>query len=88
MKFVLVILVVLAGVWLWRRNRAEEARDEAEAAAQAQAGRASQPPPAVQQAPAEMVSCRHCGLHLPAADAVAGTQGPYCSQDHLRRHEA
>ena len=86
MKFVLVILVVLAGVWLWRRNRAEDARDEAEAA-QAQARRAPQPPPAV-QAPAEMVSCRHCGLHLPAADAVAGTQGPYCSQDHLRRHEA
>jgi len=84
MKFVLVILVVLAGVWLWRRNRAEDARDEAEAAARAQKPK---PPPAV-QAPAEMVSCRHCGLHLPAADAVAGSQGPYCSQDHLRRHEA
>ncbi|MDP3520196.1 MAG: PP0621 family protein [Hydrogenophaga sp.] len=84
MKFVLVILVVLAGVWLWRRNRAEDARDEAEAAARAQKPK---PPPAV-QAPAEMVSCRHCGLHLPAADAVAGAQGPYCSQDHRRRHEA
>lgn len=87
MKFVLVILVVLAGVWLWRRNRAEDARDEAEAAAQAQARQAPKPTPAV-QAPTEMVSCRHCGLHLPAADAVTGTQGHYCSADHLRQHEA
>lgn len=83
MKFVLVILVVLAGVWLWRRNRAEDKREEAETAAQA-----PKPKPPAVQAPTEVVSCRHCGLHLPAADAVAGSQGPYCSQDHLRRHEA
>lgn len=86
MKFVLVILVVLAGVWLWRRNRAEEARDEAEAD-RARAQQTPAPPPAV-QAPAEMVSCRHCGLHLPAADAVTGTQGVYCSSEHQRHHEA
>jgi uncharacterized protein len=85
MKFVLVILVVLAGVWLWRRNRAEDARDEAEAAAQAH--KAPKHPPVV-RVPTEVVSCRHCGLHLPAADAVAGTQGAYCSQEHLRQHEA
>ncbi len=83
MKFILVILVVLAGVWLWRRSRAEEAREEAEKAAQALKPK---PPPAV-QAPAEMVSCRHCGLHLPAADALTGKQGHYCSADHLHRHE-
>ena len=81
MKFVLVILVVLAGVWLWRRNRAEEARDEPPAP------QAPMPPP-VAQPPAEMVSCAHCGLHLPALDAVAGARGTYCSQDHLRQHEA
>lgn len=86
MKFVLVILVVLAGVWLWRRNRAEEARDEAEAD-RARAQQTPAPPPAV-QAPAEMVSCQHCGLHLPAADAVAGTRGVYCSSEHQRHHEA
>jgi uncharacterized protein len=82
MKFLLVFLVVLAGVWLWRRSRAEDARDDAEA----QAPQAPKPPPAV-QAPAEMVSCRHCGLHLPAADALTGKQGHYCSADHLHRHE-
>ena len=47
---------------------------------------APKPPPAV-QAPAEMVVCHHCGLHLPAADAVTGSLGTYCSADHLRRHE-
>ena len=38
----LVFLVVLAGVWLWRRNRAEEARDEPPAP------QAPMPPPAAQ----------------------------------------
>lgn len=80
MKFVLVILVVLAGVWLWRRNRAEQTRDEPPA-------RQAPKTPAA-QAPAEMVSCAHCGLHLPALDAVRGARGSYCSQDHLRQHEA
>ena len=82
MKFLLLFLVVLAGVWLWRRNRAEDAQNDAEA----QAPQAPKPPPAV-QAPAEMVSCSHCGLHLPAADALPGKQGHYCSADHLHRHE-
>lgn len=31
-----------------------------------------------------MVACRHCGLHLPASDALAGPDGPYCSAEHLR----
>ena len=81
MKFVLVILVVLVGVWLWRRNRAEETRDEPPA-------RQAPTPTPKAQTPADMVSCAHCGLHLPAPDAVTGARGRYCSQDHLRQHEA
>lgn len=83
MKFLLVFVVVLGAVWIWRRNRAEDTRDEAVE----QARQTPKPPPAV-QAPAAMVACQHCGLHLPMADAVAGTQGHYCSHDHLRRHES
>ncbi len=39
-------------------------------------------PPAV-GAPQAMVRCAHCGLHLPASDAVRGTDGtPFCSAAH------
>ena len=84
MKFLLVLVVLLGAMWIWRRNRAEDAREEAEERAK----RAAAPAPPAVQAPAEMVSCRHCGLHLPASDAVAGAQGHYCSSDHRRQHES
>jgi len=29
-----------------------------------------------------MVSCAHCGIHLPRDEAVAGTRGLYCSSAH------
>jgi uncharacterized protein len=29
-----------------------------------------------------MVSCSHCGIHLPRDEAVAGTLGLYCSTTH------
>jgi uncharacterized protein len=29
-----------------------------------------------------MVSCTHCGVHLPHGDAVTGVRGPYCSAAH------
>lgn len=35
-------------------------------------------------APQAMVSCAHCGLHLPAADAVADGTLHYCSAAHRR----
>ena len=34
-----------------------------------------------------MVRCRHCGLHLPGSDAVAGREGSYCSAAHRRESE-
>jgi len=35
--------------------------------------------------PQAMVSCAHCGLHLPQPDAVEGEGGRhYCSAEHLR----
>jgi uncharacterized protein len=38
-------------------------------------------PPAV-GAPKAMVRCAHCGLHLPATDAISGRGGVYCSAAH------
>ena len=79
MKFLLVLVVVLAGVWLWRRNRVND-----------QASRpppAPPPTPAAPTGPSAMVACTLCGLHLPASEAVAGSQGPYCCTDHRRLRE-
>lgn len=86
MKYIIVLLVLLVAVWVWRRSRAEQAREDAEELAQEQAQkRAHQTPPQV-LAPAEMVSCAHCGLHLPAADALTGPSGHFCSAEHQRQH--
>lgn len=35
----------------------------------------------------DMVSCAHCGLHLPKAEAIAGKSAMYCSADHRRLAE-
>ena len=76
MKYLLVLAVVSVAIWLWRKNRREEMQE-----------RATPPkkpvPPAV-GAPQAMVRCAHCGLHLPATDALPGPGGVYCSAAHRR----
>lgn len=73
-KYLLVLLVVGLGVWMlstkFRRRDAAEPRVK--------------PPPAKAGVPApqDMVACAHCGLHLPAADAVLGGSRVYCSEAH------
>ncbi len=42
------------------------------------------PPAAPPRDAQAMVRCRHCGLHLPRDEAIAGDDGPYCSEDHRR----
>jgi uncharacterized protein len=64
---------VFAALWIWRRQRASTREPVAR-------DRPSSPPPD----PTRMVACRHCGLHLPQADAIADAQGHYCSVEHLR----
>ncbi len=72
MKYLLVLAVVFVAIWLWRKARREEMRS-----------RPPRPrnPPAV-EAPQAMLRCAHCGLHMPAADAIAGPDGVYCSAAH------
>jgi uncharacterized protein len=72
MKFLVVLLVV--GVVLWMlvarsRERPAGSRRRTDAAGAA-------------EAPQAMVECAHCGLHLPAADALLEGSRVYCSQAH------
>ena len=75
MKYLLLLAVIAIGFWMLNKRLR---------------GPASPPPAAgpakkrASQAPAAMVACAHCGLHLPAADAVREGEHPYCSEAHRR----
>lgn len=78
MKYLIVLAVVAVAIWIWRNNRREEIR-------------AAKPPPqrpARVGQPEAMVRCAHCGMHLPAVDAVAGRSGSYCTPAHRQAAEA
>ena len=80
MKYLLVLAVLWVAIWLWRKNRREEMRDAMrERAAKAQ----EQQQRTTAGTPQAMVRCAHCGLHLPATEAIAGPGGAiYCSTAH------
>lgn len=71
MKFLLILLVALVGIFLWRSNRQTEVTRQRQ-----QSGTAA--------APLAMVCCTLCSVHVPLVDAVQGNKGLYCSADHLR----
>lgn len=75
LKFLVVLLVVGIGVWSLL-SRLRGPRDD-RAAGGRPAGKAG-------TAPLQMVECAHCGLHLPAADALAEGSRLYCSDAHRR----
>ena len=70
MKYLVVLLVVAAVLWLLLGRRRDRPAKRAAAAA----------PPK----PQEMLECAHCGLHLPASDAVLDGSRVYCSDTHRR----
>jgi len=80
MKYLLVLAVLWVAIWLWRKNRREEMRDAMrERAAKAQ----QQQQRTAAGTPQAMVRCAHCGLHLPATEAIADPSGAvYCSTAH------
>lgn len=73
MKFLLVLIVVLIGVWVWRSSRRGGAR----------AGRRD--PDADRLI--DMVVCDLCGVHCPKTDLVVGERGVYCSVPHRDQAE-
>ncbi|MFN8956222.1 MAG: PP0621 family protein [Burkholderiales bacterium] len=68
MKYLIWLLVVLVAVWAFKRSR--KAKD------------ASASPAKPSKRPSNMVSCAHCGLHLPQDEAVIGEKDVYCSTEH------
>jgi uncharacterized protein len=75
LKYLLVLLVVGIGLWsLLSRLRGKGG---------GQGGGRPRSPNA-KAAPVVMVECAHCGLHLPAADALPEGSRLYCSDAHRR----
>ncbi len=85
MKWLLVLLVVLAGVWWLRQSGRKRSRPSGGATGdKTSTSRHS----TMGTGPQVMTRCVHCGVHLPQADAVHGPQGDYCSLEHRQQHEA
>ena len=68
MKYLFLVLLVLVVLWALKRGRAVKP--------------SKKPPTATSQTPSEMVTCAHCGIHLPQDEAVSGQKGLYCSTEH------
>lgn len=79
MKYLLLIALTVAVVWLWRHNRQAQ-----KAAYLRQAAAVPAPLAAV-----EIVACGMCGVHLPKSDALVGLHDAtfYCSDAHRREAE-
>lgn len=76
MKFLITLGVLILGIWLWRAQRTPPS------AGQPMPGKAKS-----EALPQEMVACRQCAMHIPAAEAVVGKLGSYCCAEHLNRSE-
>jgi uncharacterized protein len=75
MKYLLIVVVVLAVIWFLRTNR--RGSDDKPKDAPRQDALAE---------PQDMVRCPVCSLHLPRTDALPGKDGRlYCCADHRLR---
>jgi len=72
MKYLLILLVVLAVLWLSRSSRRVPPP-------------ASRPP--AEPAKQPMLACAQCGLHLPRDEALPGRGGVFCSEAHRAEYE-
>lgn len=78
LKVLLLLVLVAIGIWmLTTKSRIARRQDKPVSGENpAHAGTASDP-----QA---MVRCAHCGLHLPAVDALSVGAESYCGEPHRR----
>jgi uncharacterized protein len=74
MKYLLLLVVLAVAFYLLGQRRRPPA-----------------PPPATPPAPPPpraIVSCAHCGLHLPQDEALPGRGGLFCCAEHRAAFEA
>lgn len=70
-KLILIAVGVLVIFWLLRRALAGARKGDA-------------PPQAPGEAKGDLVSCAHCGVNLPKAEARSAGGRHYCSEEHWR----
>lgn len=78
MKYLIIIIVVLAVVWLVSRSRSRTSVHEEKAP------RGGADRPAIEN----MVTCAYCQVHLPKSDALPGRGGYFCDAAHRAAHES
>ena len=83
MKYLVILALVLAVIWLWQGKRraslAEKARKQ-------QASQSSSKGQALQTT--EVIACDVCAVHMPLNEALTGGRGVYCSEAHRRQAES
>jgi len=82
MRFIITI-VLLCALYLVLRHFLRSFIRKLNDGAAAQAARASGVAPA-SLPEEEMVQCAHCGVYLPASEAITQQGRQWCSQDHAR----
>jgi uncharacterized protein len=78
MKYLLLLGLLVAVVWLIRAGRRGSRRGDSSASP-----RAREPSEPSHEA---MVACEHCGVNLPQGDALFADERWYCSDAHRDAH--
>lgn len=73
MKYILVLVVIWVGYYLWRKARIADMAEKDR-------------PKRDTSKPVVMVACAHCGTHMPSSEALCAGADFYCSADHRDRH--
>jgi uncharacterized protein len=82
MKYLVILVLALAVIWLWRGKRRASLAEKA---------RQQKPPQSSGKTGAlrttEVIACDVCAVHMPLSEALTGGRGVYCSESHRRQAE-
>ena len=76
MKLLLLLIAVFALIWLVRGSLRGRTPPPG-----------ARPPNASPKAPQAMLTCAHCGTHLPRDEALPGRGGVFCDAAHRAAYE-
>ena len=79
MKYLLLLGLLLVAVWLWRKSRRFESRQDPQ--------QPTARPDTSQRKVTEIIACDVCHVHLPRSDALIGQDGTgvYCCDAHRNK---